>query len=600
MELQKFDIVNLIDNNPLIKLSSNYQNKLLIKIQQKFNEDQHRLFVSSFFGYINYNQYTDFVIDFDSIWKWLGFSRKEHCKVLLEKHFIINIDYKIITNKIYDKKVATEVAVASLTSLKHGGQNKEKILMTIKTFKKLCLKSNTKKADEIHDYYIKLEECLQETINEESNELRNQLLFNEEQLLIKDTSIEKLTKEKLSEKHNILLREFSNIGSIVYIVKVKSFDNGTYIVRIGESRQGILERYKEHKSNYNEAPIILDCFLVRNCKNFESFLHNQLKKHKVTNLLGHETENELFLIGKELSYSHISNVINQNIKYYNDDYTEIEKLRLENSNLIKIQELNNQVDFKNLYEMITNSNKMLYNKIDTLTNTVDELKCQINSINTKTVNNFNEPLNTVGPRVQKINPENLQLIKVYENVSEILKENHNIKRPSLNKAVLENTIYQGFRWLFVDRSLDPNNIHDIKPTKETRIQNIGYIAKLNSDKSKILKIYLDRKTSSKLNGYTSPSSLDTIVKKCKLSNGNYYILYNELSEELKESYIKPILYKNGVGKFDQNNNLIKEFICKEDTRVKENISNKSLTKALETGKLYNNYYYKFLKEKLEC
>ena len=85
-----------------------------------------------------------------------------------------------------------------------------------------------------------------------------------------------------------------------------------------------------------------------------------------------------------------------------------------------------------------------------------------------------------------------------------------------------------------------------------------------------------------------------------MSNGNYYILYNELSEELKESYIKPILYKNGIGKFDQNNNLIKEFICKEDTRVKENISNKSLTKALETGKLYNNYYYKFLKEKLEC
>ena len=130
------------------------------------------------------------------------------------------------------------------------------------------------------------------------------------------------------------------------------------------------------------------------------------------------------------------------VEYYNDDYTEIEKLRLENSNLIKIQELNNQVDFKNLYEMITNSNKMLYNKIESLTNTVDDLKSQIISMNTKTVTNFNQSLNTLGPRVQKINPENLQLIKVYENVSEILKENYNIKRPSLNKSVLENTIYQ--------------------------------------------------------------------------------------------------------------------------------------------------------------
>ena len=36
-----------------------------------------------------------------------------------------------------------------------GGQNKEQILMNINTFKKLCLKAGTKKADEIHDYYIK-------------------------------------------------------------------------------------------------------------------------------------------------------------------------------------------------------------------------------------------------------------------------------------------------------------------------------------------------------------------------------------------------------------------------------------------------------------
>lgn len=37
------------------------------------------------------------------------------------------------------------------------------------------MKAETKKADEIHDYYIILEELLQETLNEESDELRNQL-----------------------------------------------------------------------------------------------------------------------------------------------------------------------------------------------------------------------------------------------------------------------------------------------------------------------------------------------------------------------------------------------------------------------------------------
>lgn len=51
----------------------------------------------------------------------------------------------------------------------HGGNNKEQILMNINTFKKFCLKAGTKKADEIHDYYIKLEEILHETINEETD-----------------------------------------------------------------------------------------------------------------------------------------------------------------------------------------------------------------------------------------------------------------------------------------------------------------------------------------------------------------------------------------------------------------------------------------------
>ena len=38
------------------------------------------------------------------------------------------------------------------------------------------LKANTSKANDIHEYYIKLEETLHEVIDEESNELRLQFL----------------------------------------------------------------------------------------------------------------------------------------------------------------------------------------------------------------------------------------------------------------------------------------------------------------------------------------------------------------------------------------------------------------------------------------
>ena len=53
------------------------------------------MFLSSFYCYLNYNK-TDFVIDLDNIWQWLGFSQKVSAKNLLEKQFIINKDYTLL------------------------------------------------------------------------------------------------------------------------------------------------------------------------------------------------------------------------------------------------------------------------------------------------------------------------------------------------------------------------------------------------------------------------------------------------------------------------------------------------------------------------
>ena len=106
---------------------------------------------------MNYNSTSDFVIDLDNIWKWLEFKQKVNAKVLLEKHFKIEIDYKNLL--LLQQKQDTD-------NKKHGGHNKEKIMLTVKTFKLFCIKAETKKAKEIHEYFIKLEEILQQTIEE--------------------------------------------------------------------------------------------------------------------------------------------------------------------------------------------------------------------------------------------------------------------------------------------------------------------------------------------------------------------------------------------------------------------------------------------------
>jgi hypothetical protein len=603
------DIVNLIERNPITKLNGNYQSKLVEKVQKNFSNYEQQMFVASFYCYLKHDYKNDFVIDLDDVWKWLGFQQKVKAKALLEKHFVINKDYKLLLSQPgKQENVIIGPPVGGEKNDTRGGHNKEIFMLNIETFKKICLKAGTKKADEIHDYFIKLEQVLQEILLEESNELKLQIEkqkteFQQLEDQKKEEYDTKLEKQKILEREKILLKEYATAGSIFYVIKIKSHENGHYIVKIGESRRGVLDRYKEHKSKYEEC-LLLDCFSVKNSKDFETFIkeHENIRGSKVSNLPGHENELELFLICHHLSYKTLLNIINNNIKYFNNNDTnslelEIEKLQL----MLQMKDENNNTP---LIQELLKTIKQLSSKIDNLENSNKDILSKLNSMQTKTTTNFNQPLATVGPRLQQINPETMTIVKVYESVAECLKEsNFKIKRPSIDKAVKENTVYNGFRWAFVDRNEDPNIIHNISPTKETKSQNLGYIAKVNKDKTEILNVYLDRKTAASFNGYKSSSALDIPVKNVSLTNNHYYILYEKCPENLisdfEEKFSEPILYKNGVGQYDSDNQLIQEFICKYDCIKKLAMSDKTLTKALDQNIMYANHYFKSMGAKLK-
>lgn len=606
------NIVALIENNPITNLTCTYQNKLLNKIKENFTDTQQHLFVSSFYCYLNHDETNDFIIDLDNVWKWMEFSTKQRGKYLLEKDFIFDIDYKILLNNdVRQKKEG------------RGGHNNQKYLMTINTFKLLCLKADTKKAKEIHEYYIKLEKLLNETIKEECIEYK--LLLEQEKndktQLKNDFNI-KLEQEKVLQREQVLLKEYDSSGPIVYIIKVKTLENGKYIVKIGESRIGIEGRYAEHKKNYPEC-VLLNCYSVIKSKDCENFIHSheKIRPHKVKDLQGHEKENELFLIGNELTYKILTKIIEDGMKHYNE-YTkkdfdllqsQYDLIKMENENL-KQQLITNQPNNIIIEQSI---NKQIQIQLEEIKNQIQiQTLSQINNIENQTKNilnnqkspsiltGFQQPKQTLGPRLQKINPENLSLIHVYETVSEALNEsNQRLKRPSIQKAINENTIYQGFRWAYIGREQDPN-IVNIPPSRPVQIQNVGYIAKLNKEKTEIVNVYIDRKTASFQNGFQSASALDIPVKKDKPVNGFFYILFDKCSQELQNNFINnigyPILYKDGVGQYDLSNNLIQEFICKYDCIKKLKISDKTLAKTLDKDIPYNNHYYRRLPEKIFC
>ena len=587
------DIVNLIESNPITTFSGDYQSKLVEKVKTHFTNYEQQLFLSSFYCYLKYDSKNDFVIDLDNVWNWLDFSQKIKAKQMLEKNFTINKDYKLL---LYHE--------VKQTNQTKGGHNKETFMLNIETFKKFCLKAGTKKADEVHDYFIKLENIMFEITKEECDELKNQLQQ------IEDTKNKEIIKEKELERERLLLTQYANIGSIIYIIKVKTNEDGTYIVKLGESRDGITGRYNECKSKHKNI-LLLNCFTVDKSRNFERFLlnHKEINNNRVFNLEGHESQRELILVGRNLTYARLIKIINDNIDNYKYKISELlSENKLLKSKLIESNSQPNIIDNGNssnndIVELKEIINKLL-NEVTELKKSNEQILNKLNEKETKVVTGFNQQMPNLGPRLQQINPETLQLVKVYESVTEVMNENKNIKRPSITKAIEENTIYCGFRWLLVERNLDPNIIHSIQPTKQTKVQNLGYIAKLNPDKTEIINVYLDRKTAAQLNGYQSSSALDNPVKNNTLSNGHYYTLYDTCEEELiqifEEKNGSPLLYKNGIGQYDINNNLVREFSCKYDCIRELKMSDKTLAKALTNNIPYNNYYYKELGSKVKC
>ena len=80
---ETIDIIQLIESNPVTKLTKPYQNRLINKIKDNFSTDEQQLFVGSFYCYLNYKS-DDFVVDLDNIWEWIVYARKEKAKELLK------------------------------------------------------------------------------------------------------------------------------------------------------------------------------------------------------------------------------------------------------------------------------------------------------------------------------------------------------------------------------------------------------------------------------------------------------------------------------------------------------------------------------------
>jgi hypothetical protein len=262
----ELNIVDLIENNQNTKLSRTYQSKLLTRIKNQCTNNEQQLFAASFYCFLNYNQRTDFVIDLDNIWEWIGFAQKGKAKALLERHFKLDIDYILLSRMGKQEMVIDNSQNETIPDSNHGGHNKETILLTIKTFKSFCIKADTIKANEVHDYFIQMEEILHEVVNEQCTELCDQLQ------LVKQSN--QLEKELLRER--TLLEQFPKNTQCVYygFIDDTNTDNEP-LVKFGNSND-LGERVTAHKNTFSNFRLA-NAFRVEN----KFHIENAMKQHPV-------------------------------------------------------------------------------------------------------------------------------------------------------------------------------------------------------------------------------------------------------------------------------------------------------------------------------
>ena len=668
--MAQLNIVTLIENNPITRLSSTYNNKLLCKIKEQFTGFEQQLFVSSFYCYLNYDKNIDFIVDLDDVWQWLGFNQKVNAVRVLEKYFKIDIDYRKsqfgeeysesdeeglektalpigkavfqVENKTknlglqFDKTNLSEsdeeglektaLQIGKAVSKKNGGQNIKKIFLTIKCFKSLCLKAQTKKASEIHEYYMKLEEVLQETLEQETVELKQQLEQKENIILQveqekikieeqKELLLQKAKREKQRAVEQAIIVQFPVNTECVYFGTIDNTNvEGEKLIKFGNTND-LSTRVLDHRKIYNNF-ILVNAFRVQNKTEIENLIKNYPKikrqirtievngKNK-TEIIAYDSTN--FTIEK-LS-KHIKDIIHSKT-YSIDNFNRLIKRNeeLENENRLMEEKIkgfektvsSQNIEINNLKEKISTQEKI----IDTVNNENQSVYNNVllpeDELNKKFAE-FVKEICIVRPDVEEYSVNLEGRYRLWSRVKPTKETFHALKnyldtrfKPKRvegkhgyigvklktieYKKMQENSTVETFLFQVCEFS-DCGKILNSVLLKEYQKWKLSVNKELTDNDMKEIKDYLN----------TSPYALKSTVWTEQGSNEGYYGL------SLKQHEYKPILVSSTGKKVYKKESQTDQILATWESIAKaaefEGVSPAKMSRSIKNKTLFNDYYY---------
>lgn len=200
-------------------------------------------FIDSFLSMYDPNTIqTDFIVDADNAAKWLNIQKYVVIKTLKES-YRENIDFTI--------------EKSTIKRTKYGGNNYKKVLLTPDCFKRLCMRSRSKRAEEVRTYFIQLES----------------LLVRYKSVLMKGMNAEIREMER-----SLKPKDPKDRAGYIYVIKVRSNMDSVY--KIGRTKN-LTQRLATYATGTVDGVEVVFKFRTESHKKTEGCFKALMKSHQL-------------------------------------------------------------------------------------------------------------------------------------------------------------------------------------------------------------------------------------------------------------------------------------------------------------------------------
>jgi phage anti-repressor protein len=534
-----------------------------------FTTEDQQVFVKNFQDYLKYGMDdSQFIVDFNDVYLWLGFTQKHHAKRLLVKKFNDGVDYVI-------KKALTPEGERFVPQ--NGGQNKEKIMLTVPTFKSFSMYCETDKGKQTRQYYATMEKIFFQYIQNNHNKV-----------------VEKITKEAKDshekQHHETLVRAYEKTPCI-YLAKLYDDDK---IIKIGESKD-ISERITTLKNEYKvDNVILLECIPCPDPYNYEQSL---IKRHQIITPR-RICDTELVKLDEVLTLQKLIDIIRRGKAEYIDKHLKREEIIAKKETALSEERLY-------IYKQIANARDD--NERKCWESKLEDLK-QVPCSQPESLPSTSSapPVHSIR-RVFKYNPEDLSNpVAEYISLKEAARSLNNNKLHDyhIREACLENTLFEGHRWYFVDNEGDkPETIPSTCEQKQKPTKRLGLVARLSgkpdASSTKITQIYTSQREAAK-SVKVADCSLTVALSNNTCCAKSYWKMYEDCSAELKATfegvvpeYVPPETCNKKVERLHPTTGEVLETLSSlQEACSKFKTCHKTLKKKSDTEKEYKGYKWR--------